>query len=408
MDKRKVVYIGNFSFPFGNASGKRVYANGKLLRKLGHQVVFVGVSKDVMIETRIEDTKDTHDDFTYYSLSYPRSIAEWLNYNHTYKTIIELLQDSIKLVPGDIIVLYGSPTLSLFTTKMIRYCKNNGIVTISDCVDWLSTRTHRPFFDLVKWIDNTYQKAYANTRTDGVIAISSYLSEYYRNAGCKTVIVPPLSPMRYPAIDLPLDSDEKVKICYAGSAFRSGLKNVSSDSIKDRIDTALDLLLFAKRTECNFVFNIFGFTMIEFTDAFPTYRKIIDALGDSVVFHGVWSNEDVTREIMASDFTILIRDDKKETRAGFPTKVSESISCGTPVITTRTSDLEDYIEEGINGFFLNCENISASRNRLCEILSMNKKDIFKMKAFCADSDAFYYEKYVDRIRGFWTSLNLNL
>lgn len=31
--KKTVLYIGNFSFPLGNAAGKRVYANGKMLKE---------------------------------------------------------------------------------------------------------------------------------------------------------------------------------------------------------------------------------------------------------------------------------------------------------------------------------------------------------------------------------------
>ncbi len=37
---KNVLYIGNFSFPFGNAAGKRVYANGKILKELGYDVNF--------------------------------------------------------------------------------------------------------------------------------------------------------------------------------------------------------------------------------------------------------------------------------------------------------------------------------------------------------------------------------
>ena len=30
---KKIIYIGNFSFPLGNAAGKRVYGNGKLFNE---------------------------------------------------------------------------------------------------------------------------------------------------------------------------------------------------------------------------------------------------------------------------------------------------------------------------------------------------------------------------------------
>jgi hypothetical protein len=35
---KTILYIGNFSFPFGNAADKRVYANGKIFKELGYKV----------------------------------------------------------------------------------------------------------------------------------------------------------------------------------------------------------------------------------------------------------------------------------------------------------------------------------------------------------------------------------
>lgn len=46
-----------------------------------------------------------------------------------------------------------------------------------------------------------------------------------------------------------------------------------------------------------------------------------------------------------------IREKTRKTMAGFPTKVVESMSLGTPVITTDASDLADYIKHGENEFW---------------------------------------------------------
>jgi len=404
MEKGKIVYIGNFSFPLGNASGKRVYANGKIFRELGYEVIFIGVDKDVGFTTKIENTKNVYDDFEYYNLPYPQSGKQWFKYSYIFKVVRSFFQNKLELKKSDIVILYGSPTLSTFNTKLIKFCKKHKIATISDCVDWLASKTNNPVFNIIKWVDNTYQKAYANKKTDGVVTISRFLSDYYEKSGCKTVIIPPLSPIKYSKDDFILNSDKKIKICYAGLPFRKGMEIKDPKTLKDRIDLTIDLFLHAKENGCDFVFNIFGFTKEELIKALPSYKKKIAELSENIIFHGSKPNEEVTKEIMYSDFTILIRDDKRETKAGFPTKVSESISCGTPVITTKTSDLEDYIIEGKNGFFINIEPFEYSKDEFLEIMKMDKKRIFEMKMECVDSGAFYYEKYTDKILSFINNL----
>ena len=78
--------------------------------------------------------------------------------------------------------------------------------------------------------------------------------------------------------------------------------------------------------------------------------------------------------------------------AGFPTKFSESISCGVPVITTQTSDLSDYLQDGITGFWLE-KDIEKSVNKI-----FKTKDIQNLKRMKKNinSNQFYYKNYVEK------------
>ncbi|MBX9974446.1 glycosyltransferase [Cytobacillus firmus] len=396
--KRTILYLGNFSFPLGNAAGKRVYSNGKMLRELGYKIIFIGMNKEVDSLKPLTDTKNMHDGFTYYNFPYPSKNIEWMNYQQIFSSLIKFLKSEKIIDDLALVIYYGSPAVSLFNTKLIRFCKKQDIKIVTDCVDWLTTKTNNPFFNFIKWADNSYQKAIANKKTDGVIAISSYLSNYYKKQGNKTVIIPPLSPDDNTFEVLLNNSTTKV-ITYAGLPFRKGQLVTDYSSLKDRIDVMINLLYQAKLSGCRFIFNIYGFTKEDYLIVLPSQKEYIDMLGDSVVFHGHKTNEEVVEKIRNSDFTILIRDVNRDTTAGFPTKVSESISCGTPVITTSTSDLEKYIEEGKNGFLLNMdENISA--NQICEILNINTEEIHKMKNYCKESNPFHYKKFEGTISDF--------
>ncbi|EKD94367.1 MAG: glycosyl transferase group 1, partial [uncultured bacterium] len=365
---KTIIYIGNFSFPFGNASGKRVYANGQVLRTLGYKVLFIGVDNKVTQKSEIRDTEDEHDGFKYYNLPYPQNYIDWINYKNAYIKLITFIKQERLLDNLEFVILYGSPSLSLFNTKVHKFCKHNNIKVLTDCVDWLTTKTKNPIFNLIKWVDNTYQKAYVNNKVDGVIVISKYLEEYYKKFGKKTIIVPPLSPIEFKFAELGDNLDTMKVITYAGQPFRIGKRITDLNTLKDRIDKTIVLLIRAKEKGCEFIFNIYGFTKDEYLVAIPSQTDCIEKLGDSVFFHGLKSNEEVVKVILLSDFTILIRDINRDTAAGFPTKVSESISCGTPVITTKTSDLEKYIKEGYNGFFLDAKNEKNSISELVDIL----------------------------------------
>ena len=45
---KKVLYLGAFELPDKNAAAQRVISNGKLLREMGFEVTYVGISKDII------------------------------------------------------------------------------------------------------------------------------------------------------------------------------------------------------------------------------------------------------------------------------------------------------------------------------------------------------------------------
>ncbi|MDD2505493.1 MAG: glycosyltransferase [Bacilli bacterium] len=404
MDKKKyILYIGNFSFPFGNASGKRVYANGKILKDLGYEVIFIGMNKKVRSSELLKNTQREYDGFTYYNLPYPKRNIDWIKYNKIFKKVINILNTEQIKDKLQLVIFYGSPTISLFNMKLIRYCKINNIKILSDCVDWLTVRTNNLIFNIVKWTDNTYQKAYVNKKADGIITISSYLSKYYKKNGCKTIIIPPLSAIDYSIFSLePIYHDKKI-LTYAGLPFRKGQQVKDLRTLKDRIDLTIKLLYEVKKEGCKFVFNIYGFTKEDYMLAIPEQKLYVEKLEENIIFHGMKPNEEVISSIINSDFTVLIRDVNKDTSAGFPTKASESISCGTPVITTNTSDLDKYIVEGENGFFLNFDE-NIARKQLVNILAKTNEEVLLMKKHCIENNPFLYLKYKNILEEFLNNI----
>ena len=70
-----------------------------------------------------------------------------------------------------------------------------------------------------------------------------------------------------------------------------------------------------------------------------------------IIFHGRISHMEALEIIKRANYSCFFRIPDRVTTAGFPTKFSEAISCGTPVITNRSSNIADYLS-GENGYLV--------------------------------------------------------
>lgn len=395
---KKIFYIGNFDFPNGNASGLRVLNNGFLFEKLGFNVSYIGVNNSLPFDSYIFDTKDKYGEKEYYNLPYPTSFKGWLSYNKRFKEVVSVLEQQEGLVA---VIAYGSPTLSFFGKKLRDWCRGNDVRYLVDNVDWFSGFSGSLVHRLVKGIDDNYQKRILNSSSDGVIAISSFLSEYYKGKGKTTVVIPPLVNFYDNKEKFKITSTEKepIKFIYVGVPF--GIeRNLDVKYFKDRLDIAIRKLYVNKSND--FIFNIYGLTKEQYLTVLPKDTEILSEFKDKVLFHGKVDNVTAKKKISESDFTILLRHVNRTTTAGFPTKAVESISCGTPLITTDTSDLKKYIVDGANGFFVDLD----VTNGFDEIFKMSRVEINRMKEYSYKSKLFHFENFHDDLFDFMNKIGL--
>lgn len=395
----KVLYVGNFSFPNGSAAGLRVLGNGYLLRELGYEVIYIGLDNKLPGDSSLCNTENIYDNFTYYNLPYPKSLKGWLLFNQRFKEVISL----VKSENLDIVIVYGSPTLSLFMRLIRNWCRKKNIKFITDCPDWLPSGVGGPFFRLVKYIDTAYQLRFLNSTADGVIAISSFLSNFYKSKGCKTVVIPPLINVKYfRHLRKNNKINEVVKLIYVGTPFPIDGRIAKKSFFKDRLDKVIEALY--ELNDLKFVFNIYGLTKEQYLSVIRTHTNIISNLKEKIKFHGYIANSEAKNKISEADFLILFRDVNRMTTAGFPTKVVESISCGTPVITTNTSDLKEYIKDGINGYFINMDDNEILLTKMKEILMLDKAFISQMKKQCTESELFTYLNFRNKMNLFLNAI----
>lgn len=381
--KTTIFYIGNFDLPDSNAAGKRVYGNALILEKLGYEVVVIGKHKEA--SSPIMPIQYSSNIKFY---SFPN--VSLLKTNEYMKFLVSIISSEGK--PA-IIIRYGSPGLAAFDKKVNFYCKKENIKVVADVVDWLPSAASSHIFNIIKSIDTFLEKAVFNKKSDGIIAISSYLDSYYKKAGCKTVIIPPVVHQYIENTTV----NRVLRLIYAGVPFRIGRPVKNPSEVKDRLDLAVMAVIETAKRGANVVLEVYGITKEQYITAYPSHQSLLNCSEGSkaVIFLGRKDMKEVQERVNQADFSILLRDRNRATMAGFPTKIVESLSCGTPVITTDTSDIGKYVLQGVNGYIVEISTGSILIDQLVEIFNTGSENIITMKENCYRQQSFMISNFID-------------
>ena len=131
-------------------------------------------------------------------------------------------------------------------------------------------------------------------------------------------------------------------------------------------------------------------------------EEMMTELTGNIFVHGRIPYVDVQEKIASADFTVLLRPNLRYANAGFPTKVSESMMCGTPVIANHTSDLNLYIRDGETGIVVSDETAEACAEGFRKALRMHAEDKFIMRTAARKEaeTAFNYMSYREEMKRF--------
>ena len=101
-----------------------------------------------------------------------------------------------------------------------------------------------------------------------------------------------------------------------------------------------------------------------------------------VTYLGRQPHEKVIEQYSQSDYSLLLKpEDKRLSKAGFPTKVSESWALSTPVIANLSGDLDKFMKDGKNGIVCDNDSPESFATALKKVLSIRKDDYEKMRKF---------------------------
>ena len=385
MKKQTILYIGGFELPDKNAAAHRVLSNAKAMRDCGYEVFLAGVNKCEK-SLNLTDVQG----FTTYSVKYPKNILEWVKYH----TSIKIYKKFIRKHNINNIVCYNYQSIALW--RMMNFCKKNNIKIYGDCTEW-----YEPDGNLIaafiKKCDVVFRMEYLQPKLDGLIVISNYLDDYYKNKGVKNIInIPPL-------VDL---AEKKWQIDSAKAFINNSYKFIYSGSPgtgnKDKLDIVVEnLKYFYNNKKKDIIFNIVGITEDQYVANFNNNIRLTSDY-NFAKFHGRISHLDSLKLLKESDFSIFFRENNLTNIAGFPTKFVESISAGTPVITNVSSNLEKYFvaQNSFIGFIINDLEAKQIETVLGKVLILEKGIIEEFKNECFKSKLFHYQKFNGVFRSF--------
>ena len=318
---KRILYIGGFELPDRNAAAQRVVGIAKGFRALGHEVVFLNSLKKYE-ETSLRETEY----FGFKCYEYKRESTK--DYLLSAKTAISMIEK----VKPDAVVAYNYPAVAL--ERIRRYCKRNSIKCYADATEWYQAVGENAVYRVIKNLDTAYRMKVVQKKLDGVIAISRFLYDYYKDS-VMTVLIPPTVDLEDEKwnIAAPKKADV-VSFVYAGVPI----------ALKEKLDTIVSAIETVSHRH-KVVLNVVGITEQQFIELYKWAGEVPSA----VKFWGRVEHEKVIEIVTKSDWAIIIRDNNKVVKAGFPTKLVEAISCGTPAIVNEFSNVCDYIgkENGI-------------------------------------------------------------
>ncbi|MGL6260722.1 glycosyltransferase family 4 protein [Vibrio sp. WXL210] len=375
MKLEHVVYLGPFSFPEGGAAARRILGVAKSLMLSGKKVTIVSG------QNKSDYAHETFDGIDVISIGertaekFPKIIKHLVYFGMGRKTISWL--DSLEEKPTYIILYSG---YSPYLLRLNSWCRKNNVKLIFDAVEWYQAESLIKHCFMPYYLNVELAMRKLIPKVGNVIAISNYLKSYYESKGCNVVRVPPT--LDIPEINNFYKPYDSIKFVYCGSPGK-----------KDLLWKVINVLSDIRNLGYKFEYHIAGLSL---EDAKLIYGGDLSFC----FFHGSLSFEKVQKLIRECHYTILFRPNNKVSKAGFPTKVVESMANGVPVITNNTSDLSGIVSDGVNGYIFDGFSEREIKAKLIAILGVVYNSTMPKLAYETARQQFSASSYSKSINDF--------
>lgn len=398
-----IVYIGDFDFRNKNVQSFLVRNNGKILNEIGYKVAYIGVNTKSISFDQVKKSPPVvlENDNLYYELPNTLNIAGLTKCNKVCQKIVTILENlsvSDKVVS---VITYQCPTYAVALSRIAKWCQKKRVSYIVNCAD-LPIFDQQPFLRRIVMKFNWACMHTINKKhEDGLIAVSRYIQKYYEKDSISSVVLPPLFDSENYLLP-EIKENEVPTFIYAGTPFKSNGKPINPKGMKDRLDKVLDIFDLVSKIGVPYKLNVVGISFEDYVTGVPRHKDCLKKSA-SIEFFGRCTHEKTLEMVAKADFSINYRDNNLMTKAGFSTKIVESVSLGTPVVINDISDTYYYLQDGFSGYKLT-DSIEDNVSLIHKLCTFSCSDRASLKKALVDEQIFAYSKYADRMKQFLESV----
>ena len=349
----------------------------RALRREGCHVELCGVGDEVEFDGLICRTLNPHRH---------NKVLNWIAYRTLGCRSVSFVRKHIE--EFDVIVASALPSDATELVKSL--CSERGVTFAVDCTEWYTPEEFekgeldRSYLDHVRLLTEVIDPSVK------VIAISSYLEQYFRGKGCDVLRIPSVLDVEELSAGNQTDPNRgRTRIMYAGSPGK-----------KDSLELILRAIAsLAPEEQESVEFDVYGID----ERALSTMLTAGIQIPACVQAHGRIPRANILEALHHSDFTVLMRDPlQRFAQAGMPTKVTESLGAGVPVIANITSDLGDYLIDGETAFVVPEYTVEACAETLLRAItsSFEMQVEMRAKARHVASSKLDYRVYAERLAAF--------
>lgn len=383
-DMKNAYLFCHHTVPYEHPNAVRLLNTALILQEIGYDVSLFGYDfeEEIMVKHRgVRCTK--------WQITRGKGIArQHLRSQDIIRHFIKVLKNAPDIIMSCI------PGYTEEYSYLKGWAKENNVPFIQNLCEWYSYCNFRGKFKVFRYARNEWLMRFTYTKVKNIVGISTMLTDYYEKRGANTLTVPTLVDLEE-YVNLKHQISMRLCIAYAG-------KPAAKDLLANVI-FAIGRL--SEQEMSKLEFHIYGATA-EQLYKLGISQELLQRLSSAVHIHGYVPYKDVARCIADADFTILLRPNQRYAQAGFPTKVGESLACGTPVIANLTSDLKKYLVDGENSLICWDDSVESCLVTLRRAIAIRKETLQYMreKSYSTARTSFDYHAYTGRMQEFLAHL----
>lgn len=355
-----VVILGDlFQFPEGGAATNRVYTYAKGLKECGVNVYIICFGNDYVPQRGgvIEGIKYDYP-FAQQKRNKNFLVRRWqtaMKYSNAY-AFLKRISKTEKI---DAIISYSNFTLTHIYASFLA--KRFGAKLLNECNEHPLRYYQKGLWKKRQGLAKNFVEAYV---ADGIICISDYLVNFFRQHGVKEeklfLLPSTVDPSRF--VSTGVSPMNKPYVGYFGSLTFE----------RDNIDLLIKAFAKANPFHPDVFLVLGGFCTVEEKRKIET---LIDSLKikDKVRLLQVLTRLEITQYITHASLLAMVRAKDLQSDASYPSKLSEFLATGKPVVAVKVGDVSKYLTDNVNSFLVEPGDVDGLAKKIDFVLTNHEQ-----------------------------------